>query len=604
VSGKRLLSARHTDRDTTPAVLVVDDNEAVRKLLVHALRGERELEIEAVGSAREARECLSQRSFAVVVTDISMQEEDGISLMQWAKESFPGPIWIVLTGHGTLDSAVSALQLGAFDFIAKPLNMATFRNSVRNALDQHRLRGERDRLHEELEESNERLREHVAQLEDACRLLGQQAETIQADLRRAALIQRALLPRAVPSTPGLSIHALYRPSEIVGGDLYDVVRLDPRRLVLMIADAAGHGLSAAMLAVLFRNRLPLVDTHSGEACAPSDALQAVNRSLSKATTAPGLFVTAAYCLLDTEEGKLSVASAGHPPLIVKRKAGGIERIFHTGPALGLYPDAFFGQQETVFGAGDRLVLHTDGLYDRLRAEPGTPSERVVRVLEESDEDGEPFLDRLVRQTDLSRDGVEEALLDDVTVLTVEAVPGPSALDNGASVPVPAASTMGVDEGAELLAGGDAQRTTVSIRGHAKWAQSAAFHEACVEALEMSGAVTLDLTLCEHLDSTFLGTIHELVERADRADVELRLQGVMPPVEELFREVGMKRVMEHVVPVMLPLPSQMSPLLSGDRDSRAQTLRILKAHEDLAALSERNRREFDPLLEALRKEVAG
>jgi len=119
-----------------------------------------------------------------------------------------------------------------------------------------------------------------------------------------------------------------------------------------------------------------------------------------------------------------------------------------------------------------------------------------------------------------------------------------------------------------------------------------------------GAVTLDLTLCEHLDSTFLGTIHELVEHADRRDIELRLQGVMPPVEELFREVGMKRVMEHMVPAMLPLPSQMSPLLGEDQELRSQTLRILKAHEGLAALSENNRREFDPLLQALRKELAG
>ena len=67
---------------------------------------------------------------------------------------------------------------------------------------------------------------------------------------------------------------------------------------------------------------------------------------------------------------------------------------------------------------------------------------------------------------------------------------------------------------------------------------------------------------------------------------------------------MKRVMEHMVPVMLPLPSQMSPLLGEDQELRSQTLRILKAHEGLAALSENNRREFDPLLEALRKELAG
>lgn len=596
------MSEKQVTTDAKPALLIVDDNEPIRTVLVHALRGMPGLEIEAVGSAREARERLSRRSFAVVITDISMPVEDGISLMQWAKESFPGPIWIVLTGHGTLDSAVSALQLGAFDFISKPLSMATLRKSVRNALDQHRLRVERDRLQAQLEESNERLREHVTQLEGACRLLGEQAETIQADLRRAALIQRALLPQAAPDIPGVSIHALYRSSEIVGGDLYDIARLDSRRVALMIADAAGHGLSAAMLAVLFRKGLPLVDANSGEARAPSQALEAVNRSLCLATAAPGLFITAAYCLLDVAEGKLSVASAGHPPLILERGAGGTERIFHTGPALGLYPDAVFGQQEIALDAGDRLILHTDGLYDRLRGEPGTPSEAVVRAVEASREDGMPFLHGLARLEDPSRGGNGEALEDDVTVLMVRAAAGPSALDNGAPVPVPAAAAL--EEGVEILAGGDAQRITLCIRGRANWTQSAAFYEACVGALSMGGAVSLDLTLCEHLDSTFLGTIHELVEHAERKDLELRLQGVMPPVEELFREVGMKRVMEHIVPVMLPLPSQMSPLVVEAQERRSQALRILKAHEGLAALSESNLREFDPLLEALRRELAG
>jgi serine phosphatase RsbU (regulator of sigma subunit)/anti-anti-sigma regulatory factor len=596
------LSANQPVTDAKPALLIVDDNEPIRKVLAHALREVRGLEIEAVGSAREARERLSERRFAVVITDISMPEEDGISLMQWAKEHFPGPIWIVLTGHGTLDSAVSALQLGAFDFIAKPLSMATLRKSVRNALDQYLLRTERDRLQAQLEESNQRLREHVEQLEGACRLLGEHAETIQADLRRAALIQRALLPQAPPDTPGLSIHALYRTSETVGGDLYDVVRLDSRRLVLMIADAAGHGLSAAMLAVLFRNGVPLVDADSGEACAPREALEAVNCWLCRATAAPGLFVTAAYVLLDVEEGRASVASAGHPPLILQRRSGEVERIFHTGPALGLYPEVFFGQQEIRLDAGDRLLLHTDGLYDRRGGEPGTPSEAVVRAVEASDQAGISFLHRLACLGGPSPAAVEEALSDDVTVLMLSVAPGPSTLDNGAPVPVPSRSA--VDEGVEILVGGDAHRTTLSVRGHAKWTQSAAFYEACLGALAMGGAVTVDLTLCEHLDSTFLGTIHELVEQAESRDVELRLQGVMPPVEDLFREVGMKRVMEHMVPVMLPLPSQMSPLVSEEEERRSQTLRILRAHEGLAALSESNRREFDPLLVALRKEIAG
>ncbi len=123
------------------------------------------------------------------------------------------------------------------------------------------------------------------------------------------------------------------------------------------------------------------------------------------------------------------------------------------------------------------------------------------------------------------------------------------------------------------------------------------------ALEENENIILDLTLCENLDSTFLGTIHELSEQADRARLELRVQGVMPPVEKLFMELGMERVLDRIVPVMLPLPSQMTRLAGTAEDQRTEALRVLQAHEGLASLNERNRVEFDPLLETLRKEVA-
>jgi sigma-B regulation protein RsbU (phosphoserine phosphatase) len=593
-------------QETPPALLAVDDDAGVRRVLMRALGDEGRLEVEAVASAREARERLAQRSFAVAITDIAMPEEDGISLMQWAREHHPGTSWIVLTGYGTLDAAVRALQLGAFDFITKPLNVATLKNAVRNALDQQRLRAERDRLHAQLEESNKQLSRHVEELEEACRLLEQQAETIQADLGRAALIQRALLPQAPPNTPGLSVHALYRPSYLVGGDLYDVVRLDRRRLVLLIADAAGHGLSAAMLAVLFRNKLCMTDADTGEPILPSQVLEAVNGSLLQGFAGPGLFITAAYCLIDMADGRVTAASAGHPPLIVQRGSGDLERLFHTGPALGLYSEARFADAEIVLDVGDRLLLHTDGLYDRLPRDGGSPSDRVIRALRESTAESvaseAELLARLAHLPDAADGASSELHRDDITIVSLGVSSAPSFLDNGMLAPIPPAADAAADAGVEILGGGDSRRATFSIRGHASWPQSAVFHQACVDAIEAGTSLVLDLTLCEHLDSTFLGTIHELAERAERAEIEFRLQGVTPPVEALFAELGMKCVLDFMLPVMLPLPTQMSDISATDADSRAQSQRILSAHESLAALSERNRREFDPLLQMLRREI--
>jgi DNA-binding NtrC family response regulator len=185
--------------DTQDAVLVVDDNTAIHQVLQGALEQDRTRRVVGVKSAREAREQLLASPFDVVITDISMPDEDGLSLMRWAAEHCPDPAWIVLTGHGTLDAAIQALQLGAFDFFTKPLeSLAALDHSVSNAIERRRLVRERDRLHRQLECANEELTEKIDQLEDACRLLGEQAETIHADLRRASVIQRALLPRHAP----------------------------------------------------------------------------------------------------------------------------------------------------------------------------------------------------------------------------------------------------------------------------------------------------------------------------------------------------------------------------------------------------------------------
>ena len=79
------------------------------------------------------------------------------------------------------------------------------------------------------------------------------------DLQQAEIIQRSLLPRHPPNVPGYTLSALYVPGKNVGGDLYDVFRIDDQHFGLVVADATGHGVSAAMLSVLFKNRLDLVE---------------------------------------------------------------------------------------------------------------------------------------------------------------------------------------------------------------------------------------------------------------------------------------------------------------------------------------------------------
>ena len=355
-----------------PRILVIDDDPAICHLLSLALRRSGYAAVETARDAEYARAILRRGGIGVVITDIAMPGTDGLTLMQWALANCPGPAWIVLSGQATFDDAVKAVKLGAFDFISKPIiEMESFLVAVRNALRQRKLVEEQTRLQAELERRNAELRRRVGQLEEAFGLLTEQAETIAQDLVRAELVQRALLPQCVPELGSFTFDAYYRPSHKVGGDIYDVVRIDDDHAAFYVADAAGHGVSAAMVSVLFKLRLRLYDTHTDRVLPPDQTLAEVNRAIRRECAAPGLFLTTVLCQLNLRTGELLVASGGHPPLLLRRATGAKEIIDRTGPALGLEDDARYTTVATRLYPGDRLLLYTDGITDPER--PGSRS---------------------------------------------------------------------------------------------------------------------------------------------------------------------------------------------------------------------------------------
>jgi serine phosphatase RsbU (regulator of sigma subunit)/anti-anti-sigma regulatory factor len=582
-------------------VLIVDDEPSVREVLMAMLGTIKEYDLFQASNGAEAQKLLQDNEIDVVITDLLMPKLDGLSLMQWGRETRPGSMWIILTAQGSFDAAVRAVQLGAFDFIPKPLGtMEPLLIAVRNAVKQRQLSRERERLHLDIESRNVRLRRQVTQLQEACRILCRQADMIESDLRRAELIQRALLPRETLHTEGLAFHVLYRPSRKVGGDLYDIAGVDDGRVVFYVADAAGHGVSAAMLAVLFKHRLAMMD-HDYQANPPSVALAAANASLMAECAAPGLFVTAAYCLLDTKSRELVVASAGHPPIVLLRGTGEIEMIYHTGPALGLTESAQFAEKRIALEPGDRLLLYTDGLMDAEGDGDSLTADQMVRMLQTPANRDSEALRALFSAAADRRGGAEQE--DDITLLLLDAATVDSTIDNGTPSPVTISGAPPLDAKAEVLMGRQQDTTTLCISGRGTWTHCAAFHEVCASELELGHSLTLDLSLCVHLDSTFLGTIQEIVDRAERRSVELRIQGVLPQVRALFEELGMVRVLQRVVGEMAPMPGQMVPVDTSERGDHRDAVRMLRAHRALASLSDSNRNEFLQLIRGLEAEMA-
>jgi phosphoserine phosphatase RsbU/P len=580
-------------------ILVVDDEEPIRMLLNTVLGKRAGYNVTTAKDGLEAQELITQQQFDVVVTDLSMPRMTGLELMQWAQENHPGAAWIVLSGHATVESAVEAVHLGAYDFIRKPLELLdSLTVTIRNALKQQQLAEERRDLLASLAQSNRQLGEQVAHLNKACDLLTAQGETIRQDMRRAELIQRALLPCEAPCMDGFTANAAYRPCHNVAGDLYELVAADEDNLVFYVADAAGHGVSAAMLAVLFKHRIAALDEHRRPR-RPADVLNSVNQALLTECGAPGLFITAAYGLLNLKTGHLSIASAGHPPVLLQRADGTSQRIYHTGPALGFTAAAKFAQKEFQLTQGDRLLLYTDGLFDADPSAQPLDCDELELLLARQDISGQELLDYVLA---LAGERRMRDQADDITAMLLTAENAISTLDNGLPEMGSPEREIEPSNGAQVLWGVESECLHVTIEGRANWTYCAAFHDLCISKQIEGMDLLLDISMCTQLDSTFLGTIHEVTNAARNRALQVHIQGALPDIKGQFEELGMALVINQITPDMRPLPSQMTSLGSTASGDLTAAQRMLDAHKALASLGEHNRDEFIHLIEALQGEV--
>jgi serine phosphatase RsbU (regulator of sigma subunit)/ABC-type transporter Mla MlaB component len=565
----------------SPQVLVVDDDALMRRLVRRALETYGYRDVLEADDGDVAQAVLGEHpDVALVITDIMMPKLNGLELLRWGQEHASGAVWILLSGLDTFDTAVEAIRLGAFDFLQKPPEMAQLEVAIRNALDHRRLLLEQERLYRELEEANQQLLTQVRELED-------KSELLRRDLQRAEVIQRALLPRDPPAIERYCIQALYRPGRYVGGDLYDVIRLDERYVGIYVADATGHGVTAAMLSVLFKQRLAVQD-EEGVVLAPAAVLEDVNRAFCEAVVTPGLFLTAVYCLLDVQNGAMRLASAGHPPALHVRAGGETLLIRRTGPALGLTTDAEYTEVSLQLARSDRLVLYTDGLLDAVGAAAPDDLRRVLHLEATA---GQVLAELMAELKDRNGAGQDP---DDVTLLLLDVRVGASRFDNGGA---PEQATRAAPVSAQpIVYYGEAEDAGwLALRGRVTWQQCDVVYEAAGALLETQHAVVLDLSACDYLDSTCLGVVHQLVERGG-----VSLNGVPSPLRALFEELEMEGVLAAIVEDGVA-PPELHPLPAGQAGTGGR-LRILRAHEALAALSARNQERFRTVVESLRRDL--
>jgi sigma-B regulation protein RsbU (phosphoserine phosphatase) len=248
-----------------------------------------------------------------------------------------------------------------------------------------------------IKELHDRLADRTAEVTRINKRLQLAYRHLDEELELARRIQQSFLPQELPELPGVRFAVHYRPCGRVGGDFYDLLRLDEQHVALYVADAMGHGVPASLLTIFLKKgvRPKEIAGQQYRLLPPGEVLEHLNRELLEHGLAENPFITMTYVLLNFRTGRLSFARAGHPhPLYVPR-AGEPHCWEVHGSLLGVYETHFLTESHDL-SPGDKLLLYTDGVDAAVLPghEPGIASLRACaarhRELPLAD-----FIDRLV-----------------------------------------------------------------------------------------------------------------------------------------------------------------------------------------------------------------
>ncbi len=321
----------------TPRILVADDQTdilvALRLLLTEA-----DFETTLVNSADAVLDQLARGQYDLLLMDLNYTRDttsgrEGLELIDRVRTTDAALPIVVMTGWGSIDTAVEAMRRGARSFVQKPWDDATLVEVVRREVDDGMSSRRRD-------------------------------ASVAREHQEALLIQRALLPARMPVTGGCDLAATWTPAAGLGGDCYDVIAFPDHRVAVSIADVVGKGLPAALL---MSNLQAAVRAFATPATDPQEVCASVNRLLCH-NIAAGKFVTFAYAVVDAAVGEIRYANAGHNPPLVVRRNGSVERLSPTGLVLGITPDWAYSAGTVPFERGDRLVCYTDGITEAVSPE--------------------------------------------------------------------------------------------------------------------------------------------------------------------------------------------------------------------------------------------
>ena len=379
---------------STYKILVVDDEPDVEPLVLQRMRRDirsRKYEFVFAHNGVEAVELLNKdESIDMVISDINMPQMDGLTLLEQISEINPNIRSIIVSAYGDMKNIRTAMNRGAFDFVTKPLDFGDLRVTIERTL--HHMEEWREAL-----SSRDKL---VA---------------LQNELDVASGIQQSILPTVFPSRDDYQIYASMEPARNVGGDFFDVVRLEDDRVGLAIADVSDKGVPAALFMMSSRTWMKGAAISSPE---PGTVLGEVNALLHEDNDTQ-MFVTVLYAVYNPETGEFTYASGGHDAPLLVHSDGSSELLPLTGGiALGIVSDLAYGQNSVVLDHGETLVLYTDGVTEAMNGEGEQFGiERLRKVFSgRAPKDANEAAHKVFEAVNTFADGAAQS--DDITCLTL------------------------------------------------------------------------------------------------------------------------------------------------------------------------------------------
>jgi sigma-B regulation protein RsbU (phosphoserine phosphatase) len=313
-------------------VLIVDDVKANVDVLVHTLGSDYQLSVALDG--RQAIDAVDRCRPDLVLLDIVMPDIDGYEVcrrLRAAETTRDLPI-MFLSSLEDVQHKARGFEVGGNDYLPKPFDAIEVKARVRSLL-------------------------KAKSYADAVK------EAAERDLRIAREIQTGLLPANIPARiqgTGLDVDALLEPAHLVGGDLFEVLRLDSDRVLVAVGDVSGKGIPAALFMAVAMTLLRSM-AHQGHSL--DQILARMNDELLEQNPR-GMFVTLQCMLFDVRTRQVTAAGAGHHPAIRVTPGHAARPAFpSSGAVLGLLPAGEITSETVPLEPGDTFVLFTDGVSE-------------------------------------------------------------------------------------------------------------------------------------------------------------------------------------------------------------------------------------------------